>query len=40
MWLDATVALKERDTAEHGQPVHQLVLERGVAGSCRCRWYQ
>jgi len=27
-------ALKERDTGERGQPVHQLVLESRVTGSC------
>jgi hypothetical protein len=32
MWLDAAAALKERDAGERGQPVHQLVLESGVAG--------
>src|SRR5690348_895811 len=32
IWLDATATLKERDTGERGQPVHQLVLESRVAG--------
>ncbi len=34
IWLDATAALKERDTGERGQPVHQLVLESRVTGFC------
>src|SRR6266516_1158889 len=31
IWLGATASLKERDTGERGQPVHQLVLESRVA---------
>jgi predicted ester cyclase len=34
IWLDATATLKERDTGECGQPVHQLVLEGRVTDLC------
>src|SRR6266702_3082025 len=32
IWLDAAAPLKESDTGERGQPVHQLVLESRVTG--------
>src|SRR5215469_16422270 len=35
--LDATAALKERDTGERGQPVHQPVLKSRVASLWRGR---